>query len=204
MRSGTVLLAAILTLPSCDKKEEPKSRAKDKPELVAESEPKPAPLPAPVPLPSPESVLPSAGPQQAVELGATPAPPLDGLGSASVVKTCHLDRVNNSEADLPSIAKSSTARLAGWAADMVGPSVPGTVMVIFEGPSVTYAVRATRGTKRPDVATQFNNPIFTDAGFDAAVSFANVAPGSYRIKLFQVLSQGGATLCDSGRVITLV
>ena len=39
--------------------------------------------------------------------------------------------------------------------------------------------------------------MFVDAGFMVNVSFADVAPGSYTVKLFQALTQGGATVCET-------
>lgn len=140
---------------------------------------------------------------RATELSDNPPGVLAKLGSAEPIKTCSLDRVDRSAPKAAEIRRGTAAALQGWAADMKRQDVPPTLIIVLEGKTASYFAAGVRGPQRPDVAKMFKNEAYVDAGFRAVIDFADVVPGDYRVKIFQMSWAEKPTLCDTQKVVTV-
>jgi hypothetical protein len=145
------------------------------------------------PAPSPLAKLVPSTPEKTV-------PP--ALQSMAPVEGCSLDQIAGHPAEASNQLGSGDALLfTGWAADANG-SVPPVVILEFAG-AARYFAPAARITKRPDVAAALKHPELVDSGYDALLSFAGVAPGTYSVKVDTVSASGVVLQCDTRRKIEL-
>ena len=120
----------------------------------------------------------------------------------ATTEPCSLDTVNEQPAqDINAIADKAKVKLVGWAGNVAGGTSPKEVWLEFVGLNSAY-VKATRGGKRPDVATHFNKPGLADSGWETYADLSGLAAGDYTIRLVMVDGQQGLT-CETKRAVKI-
>ncbi len=121
------------------------------------------------------------------------------LATMTHIEGCSLDQIGgHSVGPATRVSTDQPLGFTGWAADVKTATVPPVIIVELEGPA-RYFAPAFRITKRADVAQAFKQPALVDAGYDALLSFAGVAPGTYSVKVDSVTASGAALQCDTQR-----
>ena len=186
MKSTSLAVLMGLALAACADNQPPaQDAAQPQPEAPADVAASPDAAPAPA-----TQVTPSAG------------RPAEIPASLGTTDGCALDAVNGqSIVDTASVADKENIQLSGWAGDLAAGTSPEQVFVQLEG-AETIFIKASRGTKRPDVAAQFGKPGLENAGWDANANLAEVAAGTYRVWIIQVEGDAGVS-CDSKRSIVI-
>jgi hypothetical protein len=112
-----------------------------------------------------------------------------------VVASCAFDGLNGGAAAASNaIGDKARVALNGWSGDIKTTVAPGPVLVELDGPVTLYAA-ASRGVKRPDVATVHNNPVLQDAGWAAGIDLTSAMPGTYKVHVIEG-NGAAATTCD--------
>lgn len=85
------------------------------------------------------------------------------------------------------IERGKPLPVGGWAFDKTSGLSPENVsiQVVSEDQRTVKIIKATRGTKRPDVAKALNAPGAEGSGFDVAVDTSALNPGKYAIYVIQ-------------------
>lgn len=121
---------------------------------------------------------------------------------AEVNGACALDATNDQPAqDTIQVTDKAKLKLAGWAGNVTGGSVPQDLYIELDG-AKKYYFKAVPGQSRPDVASFFKKPGLTNSGWEALADVSDLSPGSYKLKTIQIEGQGGL-LCDTKRMLVL-
>src|SRR5205823_1651138 len=99
-----------------------------------------------------------------------------------------------------SIPQNGTLRASGWAADKEDGSPVARVDVLIDGNVVGHA---TLGGSRPDVATAFNDPRYTNCGWSFSASIGMLSAGAHTVTAVAVDSQGLSTVLRGSKSITV-
>jgi len=156
-----------------------------------------------------ERAVPQA--QTQPEAAADPAPVEDGAGARAfampeleaaqwTAKPCNLDMIDRGPPDA-TLATAQPHLLEGF---LVGPDgrPGGDFQIVFKGAASAFAIPATTGVDRPDVADYFGDPSLAGAGFAVTASLAGVPPGEYQPVL--VVGRDGALFfCETGRRVVV-
>lgn len=186
MKSASLAVLATLILAACTDKQPPAQNT-EQPPMGATAAAEDTAVAAAPPV---QQVMPSAGRPAEIpaELGTTEGCALDAVNGQSIVDTA-------------TVADKQNVQFGGWAGDLTTGTAPKEVFVQLEG-AETIFIKASRGTKRPDVAAQYDKPGLEDSGWDANANLAEVAAGTYKVSIIQI--EGGAGIsCDSKRSIVI-
>jgi hypothetical protein len=118
------------------------------------------------------------------------------------IDSCVIDAINDQLAQESNpIADKSKVKFEGWAANIAAGTTPEAVYIELEGPAPFY-LKASTGIKRPDVATAFNKPSVTEAGWIAFADLSALAAGSYKMRMIQLTAAAG-WVCETKPVLIL-
>jgi len=112
--------------------------------------------------------------------------PATTLGLGSVQNRCTLERINGEKAIKGQpvvVAQGGTVTFNGWISDPQL-QLPNGFMIVLSG-DVTYALNATAGQKRQDVAKALNSEALLNAGFRVKEPLGMIVPGTYTVILLQ-------------------
>lgn len=156
----------------------------------------------------------SSGNDSETKVGAEPIPtsvepshergaksePFDPAKLASSVWTrqaCSLDMVDRGAPDAD-VARGKSHSFEGFVLGADG-AAAGQFLVVFKGEK-SFAVQASTGVSRPDVAAYFKNPALGNAGFMVSSDLAAADPGVYEI-YFYIVNGTGTFFCEAGRKV---
>ena len=149
-----------------------------------------------------QKAAPAAVPTAPTYLKAEVARPASLPAALAPADSCVIDAINDQLAqESNTLADKSKVKFEGWAANIVAGTTPQEVYVELQGPTPAY-LKANVGVKRPDVATAFNKPGVTDAGWIAFADLSALAAGSYKMRVIQVSAAAGL-VCEIKPVIII-
>lgn len=124
--------------------------------------------------------------------------------TARVVDDCNIDSVDGKPIDGVSLARTSSAAFAGWAADSATGVVPKRVQLVLrsERGSGGFTMEIATGETRPDVAQARKNPAFAASGWSVQANLSAVAPGRYDTVLRYRIN-GKPVVCDPHHAVTI-
>lgn len=123
--------------------------------------------------------------------------------AAHVVDDCNVDSIDGKPIDGASLARTSRAAFAGWAADSATGAVPKRVQLVLKGVgSGDFAVEVATGEQRPDVAQVRKNPAFAASGWSVQADLSAVAPGKYETVLTYRID-GKPVTCNPHHTVTI-
>lgn len=114
---------------------------------------------------------------------------------------CNLDAVDGAPVDKKPLPHGGSALFAGWAGANDGAAVPAAVTIVLHG-AQDFAVQATTGAPRPDVAAANHMPALANSGYAVKASLAAVAAGSYKVEL-RFKAGGKSWRCESTYAVTV-
>jgi len=141
-------------------------------------------------------------PAAPVYLKAEMARPVSLPATLGPIDTCVVDTINDQPAkESNAVADKSKIKLEGWAANIMLGSTPQDVYIELNGLSQSY-IKANTGFKRPDVATAYNKPAVTNAGWIAFADLSTLGAGSYKMRVVQVTGATGL-VCEAKNSIVI-
>ncbi|HVU80796.1 MAG TPA: hypothetical protein VHD89_02190 [Rhodanobacteraceae bacterium] len=169
----------------------------DHPSLSQQSIPAPASTPANASSATAAVYAPASG----AFAPESSAPPGNG---ARVVDDCNVDSVDGKPIDGASLARASTAEIAGWAADSATGTVPKRVRLVLLGVQGggDFTMEIATGEARPDVAQAQKIPAFAASGWSVHADLSAVAPGKYDTVLRYRIN-GKPVTCDPHHIVTI-
>lgn len=175
-------IAAIVLLGGCRERREPSS-----------------------PLPPATAATSGSRPSHVQERSETVAPasigrisPAELRDAIASVAPCSFDSVGDTyfERELD-LAERHSVLLRGWLSDE-REQVPSKFRLLLKGAADTFAIPASTGVPRPDVAAHFKNQGLASAGFNFITDLSAVPPGTYQVWL--AYSDGNALkYCDTSK-----
>lgn len=123
---------------------------------------------------------------------------------ARVVDDCNVDSVDGKPINGASLARASTAEIAGWAADSATGTVPKRVRLVLLGVQGggDFTMEIATGEARPDVAQAQKIPAFAASGWSVHADLSAVAPGKYDTVLRYRIN-GKPVTCDPHHIVTI-
>ncbi len=116
-----------------------------------------------------------------------------------------LDSVVNPANGTATVPQNGSLLIRGWAADNED-GAPVSVVDVSMNPTY-YAVGATLGLSRPDIATKFNRPDWTNSGFQAtwlmSTPTVTFVPGTYKVMASATDSYGASAMLDQTFTVTV-
>jgi hypothetical protein len=119
----------------------------------------------------------------------------------TVVETCNLDAVNGKPTGSEAVPHGSIGTFSGWAADARSNDVPAGVQLVLRG-AQDYAVNATTGMPRPDVAHANSRPGWATAGYSVQADLSAVPPGTY-VPVLEFSVGGKQVQCTTPHKLTI-
>ena len=118
------------------------------------------------------------------------------------IDSCVIDTINDQTAkESNPVADKSKVKFEGWAANIAAGTTPEAVYIELEGPAPFY-LKAHTGIKRLDVASAFNKPSVTEAGWIALADLSALTAGSYKMRIIQVTAAAGL-ICETKPIMIL-
>jgi hypothetical protein len=114
---------------------------------------------------------------------------------------CNLDVVDGAPAGSKPVPHGGSALFAGWAGANDGAGVPAAVTIVLHG-AQDFAVQASTGSPRPDVAAANHMPALANSGYAVNASMAAVSAGHYQVEL-RFTAAGKAWRCESTHALTV-
>lgn len=147
----------------------------------------------------------SAAPAYVSAAGAfAPAATAMAGNAARVVDDCNVDSIDGKPIEGVSLARTSGAVFAGWAADSATSAVPNQVRLVLKNihGGQDFAVEIATGEARPDVAQVRKVPAFATSGWSVDANLSAVAPGRYDTVLHYRIG-GKPVTCDPHHAVTI-
>lgn len=169
----------------------------DHPSLSQQSMPAPASTPANASSAAAAVYAPASG-AFAPESSALPG------NGVRIVDDCNVDSVDGKPINGASLARTSTAEFAGWAADSATGTVPKRVRLVLLGVQGggDFTMEIATGEARPDVAQAQKIPAFAASGWSVHADLSAVAPGKYDTVLRYRIN-GKPVTCDPHHIVTI-
>lgn len=114
---------------------------------------------------------------------------------------CNLDAVAGAPAGSKPLPHGGSALFAGWAGANDGAAVPAAVTIVLYG-AQNFAVQASTGAPRPDVAAANHMPALANSGYAVNANMAAVTAGSYKVEL-RFKAEGKVWRCESTHAVTV-
>lgn len=114
---------------------------------------------------------------------------------------CNLDAIDGAPVGSKPLPHSGSVLFAGWAGTNNGAAVPAAVTIVLHG-AQDYAVQASTGAPRPDVAAANHMPVLANSGYAVKASIAAVAAGNYKVEL-RFKAAGKMWRCESAYAVTI-
>lgn len=76
---------------------------------------------------------------------------------------------------------SGAVKFIGFATNLDKGEPLGSFTLLLVGPQHVFGVPSSTGLERPDVASHFNHPALSKAGYQVDASLKNVIPGTYQM-----------------------
>lgn len=108
---------------------------------------------------------------------------------------CNLDAIDGAPVGSKPLRRGGSALFAGWAGTNDGAAVPAEVTIVLHG-AQDFAVQATTGAPRPDVAAANHVPALANSGYAVKANLAAVVAGSYKVEL-RFKAAGKTWRCES-------
>ena len=156
--------------------------------------PAPAAAPATSGLASAMAVSPVIGAFTAVSPG-TPSK------NARAEDACNVDSIDGRPAANADLQRTSSPVFAGWISDSASGTVPPRVTIILKGQG-DFAVTASTGAVRADVAKARNRPSLLHSGYMVKADLARVPAGEYSLVLLGSAS-GHDVICDTRKQVSV-
>lgn len=169
----------------------------DHPSLSQQSMPAPASTPANASSAAAAVYAPASG-AFAPESSALPG------NGVRIVDDCNVDSVDGKPINGASLARTSTAEFAGWAADSATGTVPKRVRLVLLGlqGGGDFTMEIATGEARPDVAQAQKIPAFAASGWSVHADLSAIAPGKYdTVLLYRI--HGRPVTCDPHHIVTI-
>jgi len=112
---------------------------------------------------------------------------------------CNLDAIDGAPVGSKPLPRDSSVLFAGWAGANDGSAVPTEVTIVLHG-AQNFAIRASTGAPRPDVAAANHMPALANSGYAINASMAAVSSGSYGVEL-HFKAGGKAWRCESKHAV---
>lgn len=114
---------------------------------------------------------------------------------------CNLDAIDGAPVGTNPLSRGASALFAGWAGANNGAAVPATVTIVLHG-AQDFAVQASTGAPRPDVAAANHMLALANSGYAIKASIAAVAAGNYKVEL-RFKAEGKMWRCESTYAVTI-
>ena len=129
------------------------------------------------------------------------------LAAMKAAGTCSLENVvttadnstNHGSKNNYAVRKGKAYKLIGFSTNVEKGAVPKSIVMLLVG-AESYAINATTGLERPDVATYFKVPALASAGYQIDAGFDVVNPGEYADF---VLDEKERIACPTHQTITV-
>lgn len=183
------LLLALVAVTSCRDRREPSSAATAAPTADAPA--------------SQASEGPGGEPSIAVEASeVVPVAAQELAAAAASTAPCSFDSVGDIFfKDRLSVDRSAPVVLRGWLSTEAQKPA-GSFRLVLKGADQAFAIPATTGVPRPDVASHFKNDALSAAGFNLTTSLNPVPVGTYSIWLVYD-ADGTLKYCDTAKQLEL-
>lgn len=114
---------------------------------------------------------------------------------------CNLDAIDGAPVGSKPLPRVGSVLFAGWAGTNDGAAVPATVTIVLRG-AQDFAVQASTGAPRPDVAAANHMPALANSGYAVKAGMAAVAAGNYKAGL-RFKAGGKMWHCESTYAVTI-